>query len=287
MSLWRIGLSNVFSLSSIMFLIFSLLIPLQSLKAQSFPEVKVSGFQGQYFQDKGQANARQWQWPSHQSNGAIEFEVFKENTQLRFVAGSDEILWEEVPEFILDLKKMTWSESSLISGGQKVQAAVQSFKGEHPQNNVSLQNLAMGCEQKNKDLATDAIRACLNKGELKFSLFETSAGSPLGAMIYSFTNTEEERALGSNIKLEDLDFRINKGSFTLGVKADLEIRLSLKANGHISYQASSPNSGELTIRLDKVKAGFLNVTGKVFDELDKINSPQVRVSRPFIYIAFP
>jgi hypothetical protein len=279
----RVGLSFVF--------ISLMLWTLGSAWAQALPSVDISGFRGEYLNDRGNAFAETWQVPNIPSANQVSFEVFKESTQFRFTGMNSEFLWENVPEFLLDLNQMKWSQVSVKSGANSLEAVVYDFFGRHPQHSLVLKGMGLNCQKGAKSIIHTLIETCLYKGRLGFSLLETKSQT---SFQYSLKNLLAKELEGpspkaqSALKLENLDFRISKGTFNLAVRAHLDITLNLKANGVIKFRKGpTPKSGELELRIDKVKAGFLTVTGKVFDELEKINDPNIRVSRPFVTITFP
>ena len=59
------------------------------------------------------------------------------------------------------------------------------------------------------------------------------------------------------------------------------MRTSLTANGRSWYDLKTKI---LKIRLDQVKVSFLNITGKVFKELEENQNDNIKVERPYIYI---
>lgn len=82
--------------------------------------------------------------------------------------------------------------------------------------------------------------------------------------------------------LRNFDLLVRNKSFDLKVKADLDVSATVKAEGSFDY-----NPQRIRIRIDKVKASFLNITNKVFNELEKIQSQNVVVSRPYVTITLP
>lgn len=279
----RVGLSFVF--------LFSLLWTFGSAWAQGIPALEISGLRGHYQGDRGTAYADKWQVPQVPSSTQVSFELFKENTQFRFTGLDSDFIWEDVPEFLLELEEMRWSQVSAKSGGNSLEAVVYDFFGRHPQHTLVLKGMGLNCHNNSKSTLVPIIESCLAKGRLGFSLLETKSQSNFQYELQNllpYANKEASPNAQSELKLENLDFKITQGSFSLAVRAYLDITLNLKANGHIKFRAgNSPTSGELEVRIDKVKAGFLNVTGKVFDELEKINDPNIRVARPFVTITFP
>lgn len=281
----RVGLSFVF--------VFSMLWTLGSAWAQGIPALQVSGFRGSYSNDQGSAFAEKWNLPQRTPANQVNFAVYKEESQFRFTDNSSEYIWEDAPEFLLELEEMNWDQAAAKSGTRTLEATVSQFFGRHPQHTLTLKGLSLSCQGTSKSILHEAIGSCLNKGHLGFDLLETKSQTSFQFGLYSLLPQEliglrPSPMAQSELKLENLEFKINRGSFNLSVRAHLDIRLNLKAGGKIKFQAgTTPTSGELELRIDKVKAGFLTVTGKVFDELEKINDPNIRVARPFVYISFP
>ncbi len=257
--------------------------------ASDFPEVIISNFEGSYQGVSGEAFAERFSIAEEFDWRQVSFQVFKESTQMRFQGPEGEFVWEDVPTFLLELQKITWSGAQANSGASpnKVSLSLASFQGHHPQHTLKLTRFDLDCEDAQKSLIHSALESCIHRGRLSWKNLETSSQSSLklfNDVLYPLSGSVQ----ASQVKLEDLSLNIDQGRFNLAVKADLDIRLSLRANGRVSFvPGSSPQSGELTLRLDKVKAGFLNITGRVFSEIEKINHPQLRVARPYIYVTFP
>ena len=53
--------------------------------------------------------------------------------------------------------------------------------------------------------------------------------------------------------------------------------LKIKGNGKTYYE-----NNQIRIRIDKAKVGFINVRGRLFKELEKLESDKVQVNEPWI-----
>ena len=86
-------------------------------------------------------------------------------------------------------------------------------------------------------------------------------------------------------EVKNLSLTLNRGDFELEAKANLSLSVTVKGDGKIEYLA--PNSGfDMRIRVDKLKASFLSIKDKLFDELKKSEGPNLKVAPPYIYISF-
>ena len=77
-----------------------------------------------------------------------------------------------------------------------------------------------------------------------------------------------------------LDLKTNAGKYDLSAEVKAQVSGKVKSNGNMSYDASA---GKLTLKISEVKFGFLNITGKVFDELKKQQSETLKVNEPYVY----
>jgi hypothetical protein len=257
--------------------------------ATEFPEVQIANFQGHYQGGTGQVSADRFHLPSESDWRQVNFLVFKESTQMRFQGPFGDVVWEDVPRFLLDLNEVSWlgAYANTMTTPNRVRLGFTSFEGRHPQQILSIRQFELSCEASQKSLFHSAMESCIERGRLSWDHLETSSQSSL-KHLKKFLIPLGFQMQQSQVQLEDLNLTIDQGRLNLSVKADLDIRLSLKAEGRVSFSpGATANSGELTLKLDKVKAGFLNVTGRVFSELEKLNHPQLKVARPFIYLTIP
>jgi hypothetical protein len=249
----------------------------------------ISDFSGAYEQDQGTAHAGVWNLPGEPSQSNVSFEVYKESTQFRLISGAEEYIFEDAPQFLLDLEKVNWSNLSAKTGGNKVELGLDNLQGKGQGQNLSLELVSGDCSGSGSenDFVKALIESCSSNGRLKFKKLSTVSsfrgqGNALIKFFEAILNGGSRRTRGSSVTLENFDLKVKNKSFDLKVKARLDISATIKAEGSFQY-----GQDQVKIRIDKVKASFLNITGKVFDELEKLQNENIVVSRPYVTILLP
>ncbi|MCR9203065.1 MAG: hypothetical protein NXH75_00700 [Halobacteriovoraceae bacterium] len=272
--------------------ISGLLFVLSSFASESAMGLKssqIQGFSGSYEQDQGTATASVWNLPDTSPQRNVSFEVYKESTQFRLLTGSEEYLFENAPQFLIDLEEVRWQNLSAETGGTRVSLGLASIRGKGQGQNLSLDQVSGNCTGSGteNDFIKALIQSCSSNGNLRFQKLMTSSsfrgqGNGLIQFFEAILNANSRRTRGSSVTLEDFDLKIKNKNFNLRVKARLDISATIKANGSFEY-----GQDRVRIRIDKVKASFLTITGKVFDELEKLQDQNIVVSRPYVTISFP
>ena len=249
---------------------------------------EIKDFVGAYRQDRGNATAQVWHLAGSSREENISFEVFKENQQIRLVTPKEELIFDEVPEFLLDLNDVRWQGANVQTGGQAVSLELESLQGSGSGQALDLQKLKGDCQGRNLngDFFQNLIAACTSQGSLAFkSLVTRETVRRNQASLYSFLENIlkgiQKNNNQSSVTLENFNLEVRNKKYELKVKANLSISATIKAEGSFDYQQD-----RVRIRIDKVKASFLTITGKVFDELEKIQSQNIVVNRPYVTILF-
>lgn len=253
--------------------------------ANSFEPILVQQFSGSYDGLQGSATAKTWQMPGSNILKNVSFQVYRETDQFRLISGGDEQVFDDVPAFLLNLKNARWNEFSVDTSGDIFNVALGVLEGEDHGQKLKLASLEANCNGSlsETDFFKQLIESCTQSGFLKFRELITTQLSRSGSAWRDFWRSillKRQKANINEVILEDLDLKISKGSFNVKIKADVDVRVTVKANGTIDYR-----NDEIVVKLDKVKASFLTITDKVFDELEKIQSPNIVVNRPFITIS--
>lgn len=255
--------------------------------AETFKPMNVENFTGSYDGSIGNANALMWQLPDEPGQSNISFQVYKETDQFRLVSHRGEEIFDEVPSFIFDLKKVDWTNFSTTTSGSKAEISLLELKGEDSKQKVNLGDLNASCAGSisEGDFFKQLLEVCTQDGALSFKELLTAELGRGGSEWRKFWNQilkGTQKANSNSVVLENLNVSVNRGKLNLKVKADVDVKVTVKAEGYIEYK-----NNEIVLRLDKVKASFLTITDKVFDELEKLQTPYVVVKRPFVTISLP
>ncbi len=137
-----------------------------------------------------------------------------------------------------------------------VAARVPSARLEKDAKLTEIDNFTLNCRANNR--MSDAINACVNLGQLN-----------LGRYFQDSTD------------LRDAKVSIQRG------KLAFEVRVAgigkINGNGSVTHD----EAGQIiNIRIDRVKYGILDITGRFFGMLADLESDSVKVARPFIHVSY-
>lgn len=143
----------------------------------------------------------------------------------------------------------------------------------------------------NLDCARDIVQAevmdqlisgCIQKMTLKTAKFSQSANDGLVNALETALSAAlvENSMVLAGVGVSSLDLKTNAGKYDLSAEVKAQVSGKVKSNGNMSYDATT---GKLTLKISEVKFGFLNITGKVFDELKKQQSETLKVNEPYVY----
>lgn len=139
---------------------------------------------------------------------------------------------------------------------------------------LSLTKVTLECEG-----AEELINGCLKKLSFKAANFR-SQGEGFEQALMKAVDTGHDEFLGG-LNVLNMDLKIVAGNFDLSADVKAQMSGKVKSTGTMSYEAGSK---KITIKINAVKFGFLDVTSKVFEELKKKESEQLIINKPYIYI---
>lgn len=247
-------------------------------------ELKVTELSGSYQNGQGNALAKLWSLPGEAPLINAEFSLYKEETALRLISPQGDYLLEDLPHSLLKLNDLSVQSLSILLNNSESNLNIVSINGDDSSSQVSLINGSARCSGiKTSQGYEGFIEQCLNSANVDIDRVKLrKLGRGLNfwqRLLLGLFKKENSTLGGSETLLDNIDIEVKKGVFEAKLKADVDIRVNLKANGKISREGES-----LKIHLKKVKASFLTITDKVFDELEKLNDPTISVQRPYIFI---
>lgn len=137
-----------------------------------------------------------------------------------------------------------------------VSARVPSARLEKDAKTTEIDNFTLNCRANNR--MSDAINACVNLGQLN-----------LGRYFQDSTD------------LRDAKVSIQRGKLTFEVKVAGIGKIN--GNGSVTHD----EAGQIiAIRIDKVKYGILDITGRFFSMVADLESDSVKVARPNIFVSY-
>lgn len=230
--------------------ILALVLSIQSFAA--FPKVQVKEFSGLFQNGLGKAQASSFVFEEYDFGDKPKFDVEMKGNGLYLKSGDKEFEFQNLPEMIYDVKGMRWSGIHIDSSASKADIKLGSFIGQYLETVVRAKDLRLACEG-NKDY----LETCFNqKGHLSFSEIET------------ITN-------GGKTNIGNFSFSTNKGSMNFTIQASAKV----KGKGIVSYKDDT-----ITIKVTEAKSGMFSVVGRLFDELEAMESESIKVQRPYLII---
>lgn len=142
----------------------------------------------------------------------------------------------------------------------RVIGRVQSAHLEKGKDRTDLGRSSIDCRASSRNI--HPIDSCIASGRLK---------------VASIGGLENSRA----IEVSDIDLAITRGKTTFSVRVGGIGKIT--GNGTTTHE---PQVSTVKIKVDKVKLGILDITGRFFDEIKDLQSENVKVSRPYIWVIY-
>lgn len=252
--------------------------------------VEVKDFDFEYNDPMGEGTASSFSLNSSTIQGGAKVYVEKMDDEFNIKVSSSEereLSVKNAPDFFLKAEKMKVGGFNFSLYDRAVlslsQGSFLSRDGE-----LNLQNLSLNFnrDRSQKELIDQMINGCIVQMSLKASKFNSSQmneGNLASLLMLSFLSSVKEENFveaKSGFEVKALDIKTKSGRFELTAEIKAQISGKVKSNGHLSYE---PLNKRLTIKINEVKFGILNITSKVFDELKKKESDKLKVGRPFVY----
>lgn len=209
-----------------------------------------------------------------------EFKILLEGTE------NGELTFQDAPSFVKEAETMELSNFNLILN-EKFSLSMSKGNFRSPENEIGLNNLNLNCHKdiSYAEVMDQLISGCIQNMSLKTSQFSTDGFSKdsMSAFTRALMKASDEgynEFLGG-VGIKNLNFKSNNGKFELSAEIKAQISGTARGKGNLSYDQSQK---KLTVKISEVKFGILNVTSQVFDELKKQESPNFKVSKPYVYM---
>ena len=203
-----------------------------------------------------------------------EFKILLEGTENR------ELHWKGAPDLVLGADVIKLSSFNLDYGSAlNVTAASGYFQS--PLRILSFNNLNLVCDRTYvlEEGFEQLISGCFQRLQFKASAFNSEGEGFDQAIMKAFDEGHNE--LLAKMGARNVDLKISSGKFNLSANVQAQVSGNVKSKGEMKFEASLK---KITVKIDEVKFGFLNVTSKVFDELKKQETDSLKVSKPYVYI---
>lgn len=234
--------------------------------------VSVKNFKFDYHAPSGQGSAAEFSYGA-ETHKDVTVSVDKLETSFKFqVTGieASDYEFKNAPAFLTSAETMSVAgltvaldQSFALSLGSGVFAS--------PKNTLELNGLNVTCNRGAEDEPLDQLFSGCSQN----MIFKSS----------KFTSEGMEEALSAvmaeAIKVTSVDLKVSSGKYNLSADVKASVSGKVKSTGSLSYDATK---SVLTLKITEVKFSILNITSKVFDELEKKESEKFKVSRPYVYI---
>jgi len=198
------------------------------------------------------------------------------------VAGAMEgaYIFRNAPDLLTKAKEMSVRDLN-FNFTDRLSASIGSALFNSPDQKLKLQKFSLSCQ---RDLSmvnfyNQAINGCIKQLNLKSSL--VSSQSLFEDNVLSLMTKTISNVLGVEVEVADLDLRINSGKYDLSAQIKAQISGKAKSYGEVSYDVKKRI---LAIKINEVKFTVFDVTSQVFDELKKLESPKMKVKKPYVYL---
>lgn len=191
-------------------------------------------------------------------------------------AETQEFVLENAPSFMTEAETMTISGFNL-GLNQRANLSLTQGRFYSREDSLALDGVSLDCarDANKKEIMDQLIVGCIQNLTLKTSKFSSQATEEV--LVNALMEVTPQGSIGVN----SLDLKISSGKYSLAADVKADISGKVKSSGLMSYDVAS---GKLTIKIAEVKFGFLNITGKVFDELKKKESATMTVKQPYVYL---
>jgi len=256
-----------------------------------YPIFNITNFTGNYQAPEGSGNADTFTIPetSEIRTNAVSLKVVQKDNGYQFNYGDKEYFYENPPEFLTNVELVTWKNTNLKAKNQKATLSLASFDSTSREVKAKIRDLFFNCIENDSsitDLATKVIDACLANSQGRFQSVLIKQYNEVDGAVKGLSDalqlfsTEEQVAGTSTIDLKNLSLNVNNHRFSLSVKVNLSMKATIKASGSSWYEKDKKR---IKVKVSKVKAGFFNITNKVFSELKKSETETFIVEKPYIY----
>lgn len=222
------------------------------------PSIKIKNFTGSYAAPEGRATADFFQYEETQFDSSSEFSMFKQAGVFFLKTPDTEIALDKMPDQINELRDLSFSGINIETSHEKIQVDIPRLEGTTEDKKIELENFSLSCsgDFSNTEAKEAVLDICFNKN---------------GSIDLDHLNTGKDQM--RYLSVDVVNNRLNFSARVSGVTA--------RGWGSSEYNASE---NKIVLRVDRVKVGFLTVTGKFFGELAQQENERVIVKRPYIEI---
>lgn len=151
-----------------------------------------------------------------------------------------------------------------------------------PDEDINLKNFSLSCDRvgAHADVMDQIVAGCVQKMSMKAGGFATEGGEGVTqAFIAAIDQTYGPTTGGFGLK--NVELKVSGGKFELNGEIKAQISGTAVAKGSMKYDLATR---KLMVKVSEIKFGLFDVTSKVFDELKKQESQNLKVKEPYLYL---
>lgn len=191
-------------------------------------------------------------------------------------AENQEFVLENAPNFMIEADTMKVNGFNL-DFSQQLKMSLSSANFNSYSDSLSLSGVSINCARNStmSEVMDEIISGCFKSMVFKSSQFSSQNSAEV------LMNALVDKAAQGAVGISALDLKITNGNYALSANVKADVSGKVKSSGTMNYNASS---GLVTLMIKEVKFSILNVTGKVFEELKKMENEKIKVNQPYVYI---
>lgn len=212
------------------------------------------------------------------SNADVEVENY--NGLLQFSIADKQFELDLSMLGITDAEEINFSNLNFLNETSQINLSISKANAKDSEKdlNMDFSGASVTCKRKVKydDIKTDLLKNCLDNSNISLSKLNLNKSS---FQMKSLVSDDFEIQGGFDLSSFKIDVFNNK--FKAETKSSISSGLTIKLEGTSVYKV---DESIIEIRIDKAKAGILNIKSKLFDALKDMESESISVREPFIYI---
>ncbi len=231
---------------------------LTSCETSSIKQFDLSHFHFEYTNPVGQGEIELSYGKAHQQD-YLKFEVEKLIDGIKIKAPGINLHLENVPSALQNADELLVDGLEAHMNKGIIDLSLQDYSSTQQNSTQILKELSLRCAGDGQvvDLMDSVISSCIKKMQLG---------------LYRYDN-------GDNLEILNAKINIVKGKVYMEGDIYSDLNGRFKLDGSVEHLSSEK---KLRFKIDKVKFGILNVTGKFFKELEKQQSDKLQVNRPYV-----
>lgn len=204
--------------------------------------------------------------------------VENQNGLLRFIVDDKNFELDLSMLGINDAEKINLNTVNFKNNDAQILLNASKANATDPDFKLDINGAAITCNKtmSNEDIKKELLGNCLKYSKISLNKLNFNKENLNLESLVS-----EEVINGDSFDLSALKIDITNGVLKAEMKSSISQGITLKLEGRTSYQLEN---NLVEIRIDKAKAGILNIKGKLFEALEKMDSETISVSEPYIRI---